>query len=107
MKQKNDPALYRRMCEPFASAEEANAALTAFYDELRALREKHRIADVHVTWSVNVVFPDGETPSIGGAHIGDPAKAESMAAWAFGFETADTRAQIERIAESGRKRARS
>lgn len=40
-----DEELYRRMAEPYESAEAAAAALKAFHDGVRKLREEHRIAE--------------------------------------------------------------
>lgn len=40
-----DEDLYRRMAEPYESAEAAAAALEAFRDGVRKLREEHRIPE--------------------------------------------------------------
>ncbi len=41
-----NPDLYARMAVPYDSAEAAQAALKAFLEDVAALREKHRIAEV-------------------------------------------------------------
>lgn len=41
-----DPEKYKAMSEPFLSHGEASAAIEAFMNDLRALREKHRIAEM-------------------------------------------------------------
>lgn len=90
-----NPGLYRRMSEPFASAEEATAAINAFFDDLAALREKHRIADVHVIAKTNAIETDGEEHvSISRYHLGDALHAESMCAYAYGAETQARKALI-------------
>ena len=43
-----DPEKYREMSEPYETAETASESLSAFLDDVRALREKHRIAEIVV-----------------------------------------------------------
>ena len=42
----HNPDLYARMAVPYDSDEAAQAALKAFLEDVAALREKHRIAEV-------------------------------------------------------------
>lgn len=92
---KNDPANYRRMSEPFRSGEEANEALSAFFDEVQAARERHRIADVVVLCEVPHAAPvieDGEYRGVkevrGAAEmfLGDSARVLPMLAMGLGAE---------------------
>ena len=46
MQAKPNPELYKKLSEPFESDEAANAALSGFYEDLSALREKHKLRDV-------------------------------------------------------------
>jgi len=55
----NDPENYRRCAEPFPTTEAANEALTAFFAEVKAARDKHRIADVVVLCEISHTV-DGE-----------------------------------------------
>ena len=82
-----DPALYRRMSEPHASAAEGNAAVDAFAEGVRALREKHRLRDVVVIAQVVYLDQDGQE-TIGHAtqNIGDPLQTVGMLAVAYGRE---------------------
>jgi|ERR1017187_4388081 hypothetical protein len=84
----NDPALYRKLSEPFATLDEADAATDAFLVELRELRAKHRIADVSLILGINVMGEDGEGRMLLQSHVGDTHLAESMLAYAYGAETA-------------------
>lgn len=59
----SDPAHYRKLCEPFASTEAAGEAVDAFFKEVRALRDKHKIPDVYVMLEVTCLVPDPATPS--------------------------------------------
>ena len=56
----NDPALYRKLSEPFADAATADAAYAAFFTDVRAARERHRLPDVVLIVAYNVTTPDGE-----------------------------------------------
>jgi len=60
MSAKKDPELYRKMSAPFPDAETANTALGAFFEEVYALREKHRIANVHVIASIAILDAEGK-----------------------------------------------
>lgn len=85
----NDPALYRRMLEPLPDFEAADTAVQGFNAELRLLREKYRLADVHVVISASVVTDQGiEAPFLLNVHHGDPLRAEKMLAYALGHEQA-------------------
>ena len=87
----NDPENYRKLLEPFATPEAANIALIAFYDEVRAARNKHRIPDVLVVASMNVAYDSGEGRAISRKYDGDISREESMAAYAYGAAGAERR----------------
>ena len=74
----NDPGLYRRMCEPFKSGDEANEHVEAFFGSVRELRERFKITDVVLVAQIS--FKDGEAEKIAQAtlQIGNPANAEMM-----------------------------
>lgn len=98
----NDPDNYREMSKPFASPNEANGALTLFFDEVRELRKKHRIRDVHMLVSVRTTDADGvEGDAMSASHLGDPAVGELMLAWGFGRAGAERRQTIRRIMTAG------
>lgn len=79
-----DPALYRRMCEPLASMDAAEDAINAFFDDLRALREKHHIRDLVCT--TQIAYIDGGDEIVAASHqtIGSKAEAVGMAAVLYG-----------------------
>jgi hypothetical protein len=56
----SDPANYRRLSEPFPSMDALNDALVAFSDEVRELRNKHKIRDVIVIVAGSYLNKDGE-----------------------------------------------
>lgn len=103
MEAKKDPELYRRMSEPYADLDAANDAFNGFFKELYDLREKHRIADVHIVASVPIMTADGETASLVRFHIGDSMKAESMLAYAFGSEQAQRESEVLRMLAQGKR----
>lgn len=53
---KEDPELYKRLCEPFPSLNSANNNLNEFFEEFRALREKYGIPDVVII--ARAIFKD-------------------------------------------------
>ena len=94
----SDPGLYHRMCEPFPTEDAANAAMAEFWKELRSLREKHHMADVHVT--VRVVLPGGE--GMVSMHCGSQVYEEPMTAWAFGQAQARRQASVMDLVSSSK-----
>ena len=99
---KNDPANYREMCVPHGSADEANAALDLFFDEVAAARKRHRIPNVLLTLEVRHLDAEGgEVEARASLSFGDSAHAEGLAAFALGFERAkreERTAQLEKFA---------
>lgn len=82
-----DPELYRRMCEPFDSKAECEEAATAFAGELRALREKHGLADVVCIIQTPVKQADGTVAHMMlTSNCGDSGKWLMMLAETFGAE---------------------
>ncbi len=82
-----DPATYEAMSRPFPSQSDAEEALEAFFHEVRAVRIKYGIRDVHLSVldsiqeegdAVRDVFVD--------MHIGSSAFAMPMAAAALGAQ---------------------
>lgn len=81
----NDPAVYRKLCEPRPIAE-VEKSVEAFFRELYVLRVKHGIQDVLVGIQVSTIGETGRegrvTTSI---HLGDSVQAEPMSAWLYGY----------------------
>lgn len=100
----HNPKRYREMSEPYPNYEEASKAIDAFYDELTALRAKHRIADVYFVMSTSYALSDGDqTNAMVIGHLGDSLKKLQMAAYGYGTAQEEHRATIEQLA-SGKKR---
>lgn len=93
-----DPATYRRMSEPLASAAEAEAATIAFFEELRALREKHHVRDVVAIVQVPYLADGEESMSLVTLTIGSRAEALPMLATAYGCERASYIAAVDKAA---------
>ena len=82
-----DPALYRELSAPFPSLDEANEVLKVFAEDLRALRLKHRLADVVCLIMVNVTDPEypGEEVEVGATvPLGNELKHPYMLAQQLG-----------------------
>lgn len=101
---KTDEARYRKCAEPFATQDEAEAALKAFLDGVEALREECRIASVAVV--VKDSSEDTGTFMIDG-FWGNSIEQETILAWAFGKAQAERQQRImELIGAKGLKAKR-
>ena len=80
----NNPALYRKLSEPFASRDAGNVALEAFAKDLSELREKHHIADLVCVLSVNAMEECDEGAMSATMNFGDPLKVPILLAQALG-----------------------
>jgi hypothetical protein len=96
---KHDPENYRKMSEPFNGLDEANNAISAFFEEIGESRKRHRIPDVVVALSVNVRYEEGgrEGAPITYATYGDAHKTESLLAYALGSEANERRERIAKL----------
>lgn len=64
----HDPVLYARMSEPHPTFEAGGVAIDAFFADVRAAREKHRVRDVHVVAAVAV---ENGPPAVSVLECGD------------------------------------
>lgn len=94
----HDPALYAELSRPFATNEEASAALADFFAAVRVCRIRYRIADVVTVACVKE--PQATVVSYG--QNGDSAKTALMLAWALGREEAAEHQRVEAMRQSGR-----
>jgi hypothetical protein len=85
-----DPKLYARLSAPFATLDEADAAMHAFHAAVRKLRAKHRIADVVIVSCVSHTAGNDTQPVI------------TMLAWALGKSQKRTEDNLARMIASGR-----
>ena len=100
------PANYQEMSQPFPDLDAANVAINGFWDDFYALRNKYRLADVHVVIRVPVACTEGDHAphAMITMHAGDSMHAESMCAYAFGQASAERQAAIlSVIANAGSK----
>jgi hypothetical protein len=101
----NDPKKYREMSVPFATTEEANAALNAFFEDVKAAREKHRISDVVVLCEISHKIDDEEVRGGAFTSLGDRARVIIMLAREFGAEQARHEAAVAGVIARARKSA--
>lgn len=74
----HDPEHYEELCTPFLSIDDANAAMEAFANEVRALRDKFRLRDVVVCVEVTIAHK-GRYASCGGMQsMGDNSRVVPM-----------------------------
>ena len=109
----NDPAAYRKRCEP-RSRDEVNQSAADFFVEMYALMNKHGIADANVVLQMSMrieadlLEPDlvRETFVSSCFHVGDEAHALEMASYAHAFHRAELEARLGRIKSNAEKLVR-
>jgi hypothetical protein len=101
---KNDPALNRKMKEPFPSQEAYAEAANAFIDGVRDLRQKHKIPNVLVVMTATAIIDGEEVTYIPTAFMGDPVSKEGMAAYVYGEAQTEREAMVGKYMRGGRKR---
>lgn len=101
----NDPKKYREMSMPFETTEEANAALKAFFEDVKTAREKHRISDVVVLCEISHKIDDEEVRGGASTSLGDSARVLVMLAREFGAEQARHEALVASVIARSRKAA--
>ncbi len=100
-----DAGIYREMEKPFPNVADAANAIDKFWDEVYALRVKHRIADVHLVIAVNAIGDTGNEGRIAlNGHIGSQLNAESMIAYAIGMVQAERQQMIAELVSAKGKR---
>ena len=85
MKKYEDAGLFRKMSEPHESKDSIETEMNAFYDEIRASREKHKIKNVAIVTEVSFLSDGKESSAYAVSTIGDTSAAEGM--FAFGYGT--------------------
>lgn len=100
------PDVYRELCKPFETLEEANKAFESFQEELYELRKKHRVRDLVFIAQIGVKYDDGDegSPIVLGM-FGNEEKMEAMTAYALGRASAERQERVTRMTESGLKQA--
>lgn len=95
----HDPDLYARMCEPHPDADAATAAYKAFFAEVSAARERHRIRDVVVVSTLSLKADDGSVATgVLYGNRGDLRLVSTMLAHALGHARAAEQSRLDEIA---------
>jgi hypothetical protein len=101
----SNPALYRRMSEPFPSLDAARVASEGFQNELAALREKYKMTNVYCITKFAYVDQQGEEVAASGScGLGDMFEHEVMLAMALGAIQAERQELVGRAMTKGIKR---
>lgn len=99
---KPDPARYERMNQPHEHQAACADAVDAFFRAVETAREVHKIANVLVVIHTPFLESEGEvTDAATSLFLGDSLKAERMAAWALGQESARRQEQIATLMRKG------
>lgn len=101
----NDPGLYRTLSEPFEDAASCNAGIQAFFDEIDALRVKHRIADICVIVEVAVMADGQETKGTARLNLGSSANVLPMIARVYGEERQRHEDNLAHLIAAARRKA--
>lgn len=102
----NNPKHYREMSHPFPSTDDANAALSAFFADVKAARNKHRISDVVVICEVSHDFEGEDVRGSASASYGDSARFVAMLAREYGAESARHEDRLAKLMTSARRTVR-
>lgn len=102
----NDPKRYRRMCEPFPSLEATQDAITAFFNDVEAAREKHRIADVILIAEVVHEADNTEVRGSSTLLLGDSTRALPILAREYGRHSQLHEDMMAKLTAGARKRVR-
>lgn len=81
----------------------ANDRLNTFFKDLKALREKHGIPDVHCIVQQNVLNEAGESPGLASIHLGDQRNALVMTSYAMGHAQGESQKFILSARSQGMK----
>jgi len=74
---------YERCSVPFESAEEANAAMLEFWQQMYAMRNKYRVTEMLITFCVPVKVEGKVVEMFGSLAAGSELFTETLAAWAL------------------------
>lgn len=98
MTKKDDFENHLKLSEPLDGPDAANAAVEAFFKDVGAARQKHRIADCAFVVALNVRYADGVVgQAMTTCSFGDELKIESMLAFGLGREQATRREAIAKL----------
>jgi hypothetical protein len=104
---RSNPALFRRLSEPYASMEAADEAIQTFLDEMGALREKHKIPNILTVIGGSAIAADGDESEFLLPHMyGDAMRMESFAAYAYGAAATARQEALGAIQKGSLKRTR-
>lgn len=98
-----NPKLFRELSVPFKDLDAANAALDAFYEDLLALRIKHKIPTLLILTHVGYEDKDQEITASSSLRVGDQGTHLQMLAEAYGEYKAQYDAAINAAANGKRK----
>jgi hypothetical protein len=76
--------LYRELSQPFESAKAADEALNAFFEDVRAAREKHKVPECYIITSATWTDGDKESGGFSAGGFGKQMEHEAMCAYALG-----------------------
>lgn len=102
----NDPKHYREISVPFDTAESGNTALAAFFRDVQAARDKHRIPDVTVLCEISHTLNGEEVRGSASVSFGDSSRVVTMLAREYGAEQQRHEDRLALIIAAARKSAR-
>lgn len=107
MKAEHNPTRYRELSQPHASPAVLDESLQAFFDEVSAARERHKLANVFLIVKTPVMDSTQKEVEMGSTlRLGDSFRMIELVAWAFGKEQADQREMVASAVAHGKGTAR-
>jgi hypothetical protein len=94
---KKDPENYKQMAVPYENQDEANKAMSSFYDELSELRKKHKVRDLVVIVYGSVISDGEEGEFMNSMAFGNSINHLAMAAFAYGKEKQSHNEMIQKL----------
>lgn len=98
---KPNPSLFREMAKPYSNLAEAEKEISAFFEGIEQLREKHHIETAYVILRNTAMDEEGREIEFHSTFsLGNQLLAESLCAYAFGTEQARRQERIAAILAS-------
>lgn len=101
----HNPERYSALSKPMKS-EDADIALNAFFGEVSASRQRHKIQDAHIIVRITIDRENGDAPGMSSIHLGAIQESEAMCAWAFALAGEKRRTFVDNAKAEGIRGAR-
>ncbi len=105
MSKRHNPKLYRDLSKPFATHDEANASLQAFFADVERARELHKIPDVIVL--CEITHGDDEDRGSASMRLGSSLNVLPMLAREYGAARQEHEDLLQRVIAEAKRTTRN